>query len=464
MRLIYRVKQLILLSGDLAAYYVALVFSLGIRNGQLPSWDSVDQVLFLFSAVFLIWIIINYINGLYDLGLLRQKLFWKRFIETALMALVVSIAFFYILPSSTITPKTILLLTVMTGYALSFVWRSSFQYFFFGAKKRLQTNVVIVGYNAEAKELIDLLGEHSSKGYTIVALIDPDHVATVPANSNVRVYDRIEQIRIAITEHQANLVVIAPHLRQSEEAMRELYELLFCKVQINDVPSFYEIITGRIPPSIFSEGWFLDHLKSHDDPIYNKVRSVLDYIATAVLGIMFVVLLPFISLGIKLNSPGPIFIRQRRVGQFGEEFTIYKFRSMYALSPNGSAELSGVEFAVKNDRRITSFGKFLRKTRLDELPQCWNLFRRHVTLVGPRPERPEIVKQLEQQMPYYRLRHSIKPGITGWAAIQQHYTDTLETSLQKLQYDLYYIKNKSMLLDVSILLRTINIVVRMMGQ
>jgi len=179
---------------------------------------------------------------------------------------------------------------------------------------------------------------------------------------------------------------------------------------------------------------------------------------------VFIIFFPLIAAAIKLSSPGPIFIRQRRVGQVGREFTLYKFRSMFALSQDGSAETQGVEFAQKNDKRITWVGKILRRTRLDELPQVWNLIKRDVTLIGPRPERPEIIRELEKRMPYYPLRHLVRPGLTGWALIHQNYTDTYDTSLQKLQYDLYYIKNRSFLLDLSIILRTINVLTRWMGQ
>ena len=137
---------------------------------------------------------------------------------------------------------------------------------------------------------------------------------------------------------------------------------------------------------------------------------------------------------------------------------------MYALSNDGSAETEGATFAKKDDKRITSFGKFLRKTRLDELPQALNMLKGEIGLVGPRPERPEICKTLEERMPYYSLRHVVKPGLTGWAVINQNYTDTMESSLQKLQYDLFYIKNRSMLLDISIILKTVNLLIRFMGQ
>ena len=263
---------------------------------------------------------------------------------------------------------------------------------------------------------------------------------------------------------KADLIVVAPHLEQDESALRELYELLFWQIEIINLSSFYEVVTGRVTPDIFSEAWFLKNLKSNHQPIYQKIKTVVDYVSGTLMGVFFSALLPFIALAIKINSPGPIFFKQKRVGQGGQIFTMYKFRSMYALAPDGSAETSGFQFAQKKDARITLVGKFLRQTRLDELPQFINLLKGELALVGPRPERPEITQKLKDQMSYYPLRQIVKPGITGWAVIHQNYTADLETSLQKLQYDLYYIKNRSLLLDLSILLKTINVVMRRMGQ
>jgi lipopolysaccharide/colanic/teichoic acid biosynthesis glycosyltransferase len=239
---------------------------------------------------------------------------------------------------------------------------------------------------------------------------------------------------------------------------------LFTGVEIIDLAAFYEVITGRVPPFIFSEGWFLEHLHLADNPIYDRLRTIMDYGAAVIVGLIGIFLFPFIALAIKLNSPGPIFFHQKRVGKSGVEFTLYKFRSMYALAPDGSAEVNGAQFATKNDSRITAVGRFLRKTRMDELPQIWNILKRDLTLVGPRPERPEITLELEHRIHYYPLRHVVRPGITGWAQIHQNYTDNYESTEEKLQYDFYYIKNKSLLLDIIILLRTVNVVLRFRGQ
>lgn len=462
MRLLYRIKQSVLLAGDFFCYATALYASISLRFLALPAPVVLQRHAALFFGIFILWVIINYINGLYDLAKIGRKTTQRRFIQTAIISLIVSMAVFYLFPQH-ISPKTILILTVGFGYGASALWRLAFKRLFLGSKALL-TNVVMIGYTKEAAELVDMLHEYPEKGYRIAAIIDPDNIADAKEIAGTVVYHGIQTIRPAITTHHASLVVIAPHLRQEEATLRELYELLFWRVHMTDLPSFYEMNTGRIPPSTFSEGWFLDHLKNRELPVYTKFRTLTDYVAGSLMAIVLAILLPVLAPLIAFSSPGPIFIKQKRMGQYGKIFTLYKLRSMFALSPDGSAELDGVQFAKKDDRRVTPIGRFLRQTRLDELPQCWNLLKRDVTLIGPRPERPEIVVELAKKMPYYPLRHTIKPGITGWAAIQQHYTDSLETSLQKLQYDLYYIKNRSLLLDISILLRTINVVTRMMGQ
>lgn len=460
----YRIKQFILAGGDLASFVVAFWFSLFLRYLTVPTQDQIELHLSQFAILFGLWIVINFINGLYDPGRhANNRLFYRRLFEAAGISFLTSIIFFYIVPGLHITPKTILVLNVTLGYGLSALWR--FAYTEVMGANRLQTRVLLVGYTNETKELIEILSApDQDKGYRIVALIDPDHTIKSADVPNLNLYHGLQTIRPVISNYKTDLVVIAPHLERDAAALRELYELLFWPVQMSDLTSFYELITGRIPPSTFSEAWFLEHLRNARRPMYDRIRTAIDYLAGLIMFSVFIILLPMIALGIRLSSPGPIFIRQKRIGQGGKEFILYKFRSMYALSTDGSAETAGVEFAQKNDKRVTSIGKLLRKTRLDELPQVMNLLRRDVTLVGPRPERPEIIRELEQRMPYYPLRHLVRPGLTGWALIHQNYTDNYDTSLQKLQYDLYYIKNRSFLLDLSIFLRTINVIIRWMGQ
>jgi len=463
MPLSYRIKQLTLALGDLLSFGCGFVLALTIRYWTIPSGVKIQQHTALFGIVFVLWLLVNYINGLYDLERQATVRGWyRRFMEAAFMSTVFSVIFFYSIPSRSITPKTILVLSVLFGYGLSALWRIAFHALLLS--EALLVNVVFVGRTAETNELIDLLFAHPEKGYRVVALIDPTMEGPAENTHSYSVYHELSDIRSITERHHAQLIIIAPHLRKDTKALQELYQLLFYPIQVNDLTSFYELLTGRIPPSTFSEGWFLDHLKNTRRPMYERFRGMVDIVASLVLGTFFLALFPFLAFFIKTTSRGPVLIKQKRAGKNGVVFFLYKFRSMYALSKDGSAETEGVQFAKKGDTRITPIGKFLRKTRLDELPQSWNLLRRDITLIGPRPERPEIVEKLEARMPYYPLRHVVRPGLTSWAVLHQNYTDTLELSLQKLQYDLYYIKNRSLILDLSILLRTINVILRGLGQ
>ncbi len=462
MKFVYRIKQLMLAGGDMLAFVFGFWLSLTVRNLKAPNWNQIEQHLTLFFLLFLLWIVVNFINNQYDLNQLKDKQTHRYFLEAALLSFFLSIIFFYILPQAKIAPKTILLLNVIFGYGFSYVWRILYNRFI--GLKKLYNNIIFLGCTEETRELISTIQNNPESGHRIAAMIDPEKKVKPAEFPFFDIYHSLQTVRPAISNHQAHMIIIAPHLRQDEEALRELYELLFWNVRILDLTSFYEAITGRIPPATFSESYFLENLKNVNQPVYEKIRTAIDYIAGLVLGAVFVALLPLIALGIKLSSPGPIFYKQKRMGINGQSFFLYKFRSMYALSQDGSAETGEAQFASKEDKRVTKVGKFLRKTRLDELPQVLNILKRDITLIGPRPERPEIVKRLEEKMPYYSLRHIVRPGLTGWAVLHQNYTDNLEKSLQKLQYDLYYIKNRSFWLDLSIMLRTVNVILRMMGQ
>jgi len=463
MRFVYRVKQLMLVGGDMIAYFFGFWISISLRYWHAPTMEQINSHLSLFFFLYLIWIIINFIIGLYDLGKPKVRQSWQRFAESAIIAMVVSIVFIYIYPyRSGISPKTILILNIAIGYGLSALWRMIYDKYI--GLHSLRQNVILVGLTDEAKELIEIVQNNPHGAYKIIALIDPSNQVKAKNFPFLDVYHNLITIRPAITNHKADIVAVAPYIQQDPSLQRELYELLFWPVQILNLPFLYEVITGRIPPSTFSEAWFLENFNNRKHPIYEKLRRVIDVLAGLIVGVFFCLIFPFFFIAIKLNSRGPILYKQQRIGLGGQLFYVYKFRSMLALSPDGSAEIDGAQFAAKDDVRVTKVGRFLRKSRLDEIPQFINLLKGDITLIGPRPERPEIVQQLENQMMFYSLRHIVKPGLTGWAVVHQNYTDNLEKSMQKLQYDLYYIKNRSVFLDTSILLRTINILIHLMGQ
>lgn len=467
----YRLKQVITLVGDFAMFTAGLFFALILRHTTIPELSQFVTLFSYFGYIFSAWLIVNYVNGLYDIGKIKSAFeYQKRIVESIVISIVLGFIFFYFIQNnqSNISPKTLLILTALFGYELLFIWRLITRKIL--GSQALKTNVLFVGFNDEVKELVEIMQKNPGRGYKAKAIIDvtkqlkSHHISSNSNDKHIDIYHSLQKIRPAISLHKIQLVVIAPQLKQDKKAIRELYELLFWKVQIADLATYYEIITGRIPPLTFSEGWFLDHLKNKKHRVYDHLTRLVDLVAGLLIGTIFIVLFPFLALSIKATSKGPIFYSQIRVGKNGKEFYLYKLRSMYALNKDGSAEKKGAVFASKNDKRITKIGKFLRKSRLDEFPQALNLIKGDLALIGPRPERPEIINKIERDMPYYTLRHTIKPGITGWAVVHQNYTDTLEQILQKLQYDLYYIKNRSFLLDMSILLKTVNVVARMMGR
>jgi exopolysaccharide biosynthesis polyprenyl glycosylphosphotransferase len=228
------------------------------------------------------------------------------------------------------------------------------------------------------------------------------------------------------------------------------------------MPLLYERLTGKIAVEHAGSQWHVAlPLQSRPTRTAEAVlKRMLDLVGGLVLVGLLLVLLPFIALAIRLDTPGPILYRQQRVGWRGRVFTALKFRSMvHDAEPDGEAQ-----WATKDDPRVTRVGRWLRRTRLDELPQAWNVLRGEMSLVGPRPERPEFVEQLQRVIPFYRARLAIKPGLTGWAQINYGYGNSVEASLAKLQYDLYYLKHQSFWFDLLILARTVYVVLLMKGQ
>jgi sugar transferase (PEP-CTERM system associated) len=224
-------------------------------------------------------------------------------------------------------------------------------------------------------------------------------------------------------------------------------------IEVIDAPSFYEELTGKllienITPSsfFFSDGFRITHLKR----LSKRIFDILCSLAGLLVSVSF---FPFIAALIKLNSRGPVFFRQKRVGELEKEFTLYKFRTMR----EDAEKTTGAVWAEKDDPRITSIGRFLRKMRLDELPQFYNVLRGDMSFIGPRPERPEFVKRLKEIIPYYPERHFVKPGLTGWAQIRYPYGASTEDAVEKLRYDLYYIKHLSLFLDMLIMLETVKV-------
>jgi exopolysaccharide biosynthesis polyprenyl glycosylphosphotransferase len=238
-----------------------------------------------------------------------------------------------------------------------------------------------------------------------------------------------------------------------------LSKLLPAGVDFYNLSGFWEELNRSLPISEMDEPRFLESLGGTRKQFYETRKRFLDILSALFLGFFLLIFTPFVAFGIRLNSPGPIFYRQKRVGKGGKVFEAFKFRTMIA-----DAERNGARWAKKNDSRVTKFGRLLRITRIDELPQLINVLRSEMSLIGPRPERPEFVKKLEKQIPHYGLRHIVRPGLTGWAQVNYPYGASIKDASRKLRYDLYYLKHRSLVLDAEIILKTIKVVVGREGQ
>ena len=282
-------------------------------------------------------------------------------------------------------------------------------------------------------------------------------VQSGPEKSTVttsRILGSIDQIEEIIAREKINKLIVSMSERRGVLPVRNLLSCKLRGVEILDSPSFYEQLTGKLLIEGIQPSWFLYSAGFRVTPFKRKWKRVLDVLFSS-LGLLFTLpLMPLIALLIKLTSPGPVFYRQKRVGEGGGEFTLMKFRTMC----DDAEKETGAVWASENDPRITGLGRFLRKSRIDEIPQLFNVFKGEMSFVGPRPERKEFVDQLSEKIPYYGKRHFVKPGVTGWAQVKYPYGASENDALEKLRYDLYYIKNYTITLDLIIVLETIKVV------
>jgi exopolysaccharide biosynthesis polyprenyl glycosylphosphotransferase len=363
-----------------------------------------------------------------------------------------------------------LFVPMLVAPVLVIIWR--FLYARILAQPAFGQRVLIVGAGWSGRTLaeaikgeLNLAGESASSfGYEVLGFVDDDEgkqgqtIANAPVlgtgHDLVTLAQRLvpDEIVVAITNSQ----LIRPDLFGG---------LLTCQemgIPLSTMASMYEALTGRVP--VEHAGRDLHVVLPVNRPaghrIYLGARRVVDILVSLIAAILLVLLTPMVWIGNRLTAPGDLFYRQERLGRAGERFHLIKFRSMVM----NAEEESGPVWAGEYDARVTPVGRFLRRTRLDELPQCWNVLRGEMSLIGPRPERPAFVDALAAEIPFYRVRHAVKPGITGWAQVNYGYGASVADALVKLQYDLYYIKNQSAYLDFQILVRTVQVMLGLKGR
>lgn len=347
--------------------------------------------------------------------------------------------------------KGVLLLGFLILTFLTFGWRWGFAWL--ARRPYFKERVFVLGSGHVATELVETIRAREDLGMEVVRWTG------AIGNGSLTREELAESIRLAHRSHAVERVIVALPDRRGKLPVRELLALRVAGVRIDDAAAMLEKISGKIEveglsPSamIFSEGFRINSGLL-------LMRRILSVSVSLAMLLCCLPLIPFIVLAIKLSSPGPVLFSQERVGRNGVAFQLYKFRTMQ----QDAEAACGPVWAAENDPRITRVGRFLRTTRLDEIPQLWNVLKGDMAFVGPRPERPEFVQWLNDRIPYYQLRHIIRPGITGWAQVCYRYGASVEETKQKLNYDLYYIKHMSLALDLLILFETTKTVLSARG-
>ena len=448
-------RKLVLLAGDVLSLYLALITVLFIRYRGAEGDLLIPQHALPFTILFLCWIVIFHVNGLYELRRIRNDAVFLRRLGIAMAAnAAIAVFVFYLVPLFGIQPRLNLFGVVAASVFYIFVWRTLARILLHAVRRE---SVLFLGVSDEAVELAEYLQVNSQFGYRIHGLMRlPDEKAAI---TPLPFFEHQDSLKEFIQKERVSLVVVSPALEKDPELLRPLIDVIKFGVAIRSLHRFYEEVMGKIPVSIITEGWFLENSFAAERRIFDRAKRLVDIVVGTIflipLGVAVVIFGPLI----KMDSSGPIFYKQRRVGRYGREFVIYKFRSMVV-----DAEALGAAWASENDPRVTRFGKFLRKSRLDELPQVVSIIKGDLSFVGPRPERPEFVNQLRGMLKFYDVRHIVVPGLAGWAQINFPYGASVEDALAKLQYDLFYVKNRSIALDLTILLKTIVVLLSHQGR
>lgn len=453
-------KKLTLIASDFVAFYGALALVLLIRYGMDDFTAQWGVHVVPFTILLSVWILALYIANLYEARIMRNDwVFFERLGQAILVATIASLVFFYLIPFFDITPKLNLFLFLVFLALLMWGVRALYNTIIAGGSKK---RIIFIGICQESLDLAHFVVSNPQLGYRVSALVPlgQESLAINDASGPWQILDDHTDLISFIGEQRIDIAVIAPHAYGNADIIGMLYSSRGLQMDFASLAPFTERLTGRVPIGAISQQWFLENISENSKRTYETVKRVVDISVALVLGTITLALTPFILLAIWLDSPGYPFIHQRRTGMHGTPFMLYKFRSMI---PNAEKH-TGAVWAGTTDSRITRVGSFLRKTRIDELPQLWNVLRGDISLVGPRAERPEFDAQLAGSIPFYFERYFIKPGLSGWAQINYPYGSSVADALEKLQYDLYYTKHRSFALDIEILLKTISISLRRAGR
>jgi exopolysaccharide biosynthesis polyprenyl glycosylphosphotransferase len=468
---------LILLAGDLAVYSLSVMVGLYLQ----PMVGGVSWFFWEYDKLLLLLVGLNYVTILYIANLydhyqdFRARENFSRLILSALIGTLTVTLFFYYLWGHFLARKFI------EWQGLFFVWLLVLWRYSFSAialPQRLQRQVLIVGAGSAGRKIMDAIRQRPNCGLAAIGFVDDDLSKADTVIEGVPVLGNAAQLPELVKDHKIGLVVVAITHEKSPALLNLLTKISFDGCQVTDMPGLYEFLSGSIPIDYITDIWLFLNSLNKSTIYYRHLKRLMD-LALSALGLLITTpLMLLIAALIKSDSPGTVFFRQERLGQDSKPFQIIKFRTMVK-----DAERYGPQFAREDDPRITRAGKYLRRLRLDELPQLINILKGDMSFIGPRPEREVFIREFQKPepifrtgrrvgdpqgvqvicgyqecIPFYSYRLLVKPGVTGWAQVMYPYAASLGETKEKLQFDLYYIKNMGVVLDIAILLRTIRIV------
>ena len=412
-----------------------------VKNGY---WKAAVAAFFCLAAF--------YLFDLYDFLVMHDRKELVLRLVQALGLAWIALAFsFYTFPGLMLG-RGISLISLPLALALMVLWRVSIHWFL--GHPNFGERILIVGSGNLAVELAREVLDRPDAGYRIVGFVGTDADLLGKSLINPRVIGLTDQLADIVKREGIDRIVVAMGERRGQLPTNELLQLsLAGQVTIEEGASFYERLTSRVSLNMLRPSWLIFTGRGRQAKVAELLRSAVHWLVALFGLILSLPIIIVTAILIKLESRGPIFYKQDRVGKNGRAFTLAKFRSMRV-----DAEESGPVWASKGDTRTTRVGRIIRKIRIDEIPQFWNILKGEMSFVGPRPERPHFVAQLAQEIPFYEQRHLIAPGLTGWAQIKYPYGASIEDARQKLQYDLFYIKNQGLILDAIILFETIKII------
>lgn len=447
-------RRLVLRALDLLAVNGALVLALRVRPGFALDESQLLRHPHWFLILSLLWLLTAQAFDAYDLRVAgRFSASARAVLKAGLITCGVYLLIPYITPSLPASRSALLSFPL---FALGALVAARGLYRVALSQPALRRRVLIIGAGWAGRTIAEALAEQGDGSYQIVGFVDDDPAKqglTLHASRfTLSVLGNRHSLPALIRQHRIDTLILAITHEVNGELLQVLMDCLELGVEIVPMPVLYEQLTGRVPIEHIGSNWHVAMPIHHPltRPFNRLIKRIFD-LAGATLGLIFLALaFPLIALAIYIDSPGPIFYTQERVGQGGRVFRTYKFRTMVPDAEKGQAV-----WARKDDPRVTRVGRILRKTHIDEFPQFINILRGEMSAVGPRPERPEFVEELAREIPFYRVRHAVRPGMAGWALVKYGYASSKEDTVIKLQYDLYYIKHWSLWLDLVILLKTV---------